>query len=175
MRTIDEYLKLPYTIETVRDADGSYFIRVKELKGCMSVGDTLEEAYEMIQDAMRLWIGLALEDGAPIPEPALLNEKEYSGKFVVRIPKNLHKELAETAEENGISLNQYVASILSRYCGILETKDRIIQIQNEIIAGEQKEYSFSEESTINLSCNNITEVNFQKFTTKNRIEEELEN
>jgi len=35
---VDAYMKLPYTIETTKEDDGSYFIKVKELPGCMSYG-----------------------------------------------------------------------------------------------------------------------------------------
>jgi hypothetical protein len=42
----------------------------------------------------------------PIPEPR--PEEEYSGKFVVRVPRSLHRELVETAEREGVSLNQYI-------------------------------------------------------------------
>lgn len=41
-------------------------------------------------------------------------EKEYSGKLLLRIPKDLHRDLAEAAKRNGVSINQYVAYKLAR-------------------------------------------------------------
>lgn len=65
----DYYLGLKYTYCFIQDESGSWFVYVKELDGCMSQGDTLEEAYAMIRDAMESWIAVELEDGAYIPEP----------------------------------------------------------------------------------------------------------
>lgn len=36
MKTMEEYLKLPYTIEIIQQSDGSWFVGIKELPGCMS-------------------------------------------------------------------------------------------------------------------------------------------
>ena len=105
-KTIDDYLKLPYTIELIPDPQGGYAVAVKELPGCISQGDTAEEAITMIRDAMAGWIEIALEDSLPIPEPR--PEESYSGKFVVRVPKSLHRRLVEEAEREGVSLNQLV-------------------------------------------------------------------
>lgn len=120
-----------------------FFIKVKELTGCMSVGDTLDEAYSMIKDAMESWLSVAIDEDDFIPEPEIWAQKKYSGKFVVRTPTYLHKELSEKAEENGVSLNTYAVSLLSRRCGIIETKDNIISSLSEIIIGEEKDYKNS--------------------------------
>lgn len=66
---VDHYLRLPYTYEIVPDKECGYFIRVKELPGCMSQGDTPDDAMRMIQDAMTLWIEGAMTDGDVIPLP----------------------------------------------------------------------------------------------------------
>jgi antitoxin HicB len=105
-KTLEYYLGLPYARELIPDTEGGWFIRIKELPGCMSQGDTPEEALRMIEDAMRGWLAVSLEDGDPIPEPR--PEEEYSGKFVVRVPRSLHRQLVEEAERDGVSLNQFV-------------------------------------------------------------------
>jgi antitoxin HicB len=109
---IDYYMSLPYTIELQHEPEGGWFVRVKELRGCMSQGDTAEEAVVMIQEAMELWLEVALEDGAPIPEPRPL--EDYSGRFVVRVPRSLHRELVESATREGVSLNQYINVALAK-------------------------------------------------------------
>lgn len=64
------YLSLPYTIElTARKGHWNWFVSVKELPGCMSFGETTEETLEMIQDALKGWLEVALEDNMEIPEP----------------------------------------------------------------------------------------------------------
>lgn len=47
-----------------------------------------------------------------IPEPVA--SKRYSGKFMVRVPPEVHKKLAIEAAESGVSLNRIVSSKLSR-------------------------------------------------------------
>ena len=60
---------------------------------------------------MEGWIESKLENGFTIPMPQ--DENNYSGKFLLRLPKSLHKELALNAEHEGVSLNQYVLYRLS--------------------------------------------------------------
>jgi len=114
-RTVEEYLRLPYTIELQRAAPDGWFARVKELPGCMSQGDTAEEALAMIQEAMLAWLEVALQEKVPIPEPR--SAEEYSGKFVVRVPRSLHRDLVEAAEHEGVSLNQYINVVLAQAVG----------------------------------------------------------
>lgn len=71
--TLEYYLDLPYTILLVPDSEGGWVVAIKELPGCMSQGGTPNEAVEMIQDAMRCWIEVSLEDGDPIPVPDTSN------------------------------------------------------------------------------------------------------
>lgn len=111
-KTIEYYMSLPYTRELIKEPEGGWFIRIKELPGCMSQGDTVEDAMTMIEDAMLGWLDVSLEDGDEIPEPKL--DEDYSGKFVVRLPRSLHRQLAETAEREGVSLNQFVNVALAR-------------------------------------------------------------
>jgi hypothetical protein len=68
----------------------------------------------MITEAKELWIETALDKGWPVPEPQIDEPKEYSGKFLARLPRSLHRELVELAEEEGTSLNQLVVMLLSR-------------------------------------------------------------
>ncbi len=65
-------MSLPYTIqiEEINDESGRYFFAtVRELKGCMSHGETIEEAHENIREAMEAWISCCIEHNDPIPEP----------------------------------------------------------------------------------------------------------
>jgi predicted RNase H-like HicB family nuclease len=124
-RTAEEYMALPYTIEIVPDENG-FFVRVRELEGCMSVGTTMVEALAMIEDAMREWLHAAIEDGLDIPLPESLRKESYSGKFPLRMPKSLHEKLAKAASLDGISLNQYIVNLLSERNALEEVK-RMLQ------------------------------------------------
>lgn len=113
MKTIDEYMRLPYRLEIVPDSDeGGFVARYPELPGCITVGETMEETAANALDAKRAWLEAAIEDGAPISEPVA--ENTYSGQFKLRLPKSLHKQLAESAKEEGISMNQYCLYLLTR-------------------------------------------------------------
>ena len=113
MRTIDEYMRLPYRMEVIPDtAEGGYVVRFPELPGCLTCADTLEEAVRNAADCKKEWLTAAMEDGIDIPEP--VSEDEYSGQFKLRIPKSLHKSLAEHSKAEGISMNQYCLYLLAK-------------------------------------------------------------
>lgn len=104
---IKDYMKLPYTrlVQEMNDESGHYFYgRILELDGCQSTGDTLEELYQSLNEAMEGYLEVRLENNMPIPIPE--NADKYSGKFVVRLPRSLHQRLAIEAEKEGVSLNQ---------------------------------------------------------------------
>ncbi|MGI6144099.1 MAG: toxin-antitoxin system HicB family antitoxin [bacterium] len=88
-----------------------------DLPGCVGAGDTPEEAVAMAFDAQKAWIATAMEEGRNIPAPSDIYGTEYSGKFTLRIPKTLHRELAIRAEEEGVSLNQYILYLISKGIG----------------------------------------------------------
>ena len=112
MKTIDYYLKLPYKLEIVPDIDeGGFVARYPELPGCITAGDTLEAVVKNLNDAKIEWITAALEDGNTIPEPSTYDD--YSGQFKLRLPKSLHKLLADQSKEEGVSMNQYCVYLLS--------------------------------------------------------------
>src|SRR5215210_3382437 len=67
-KEVEQHLALPYRIELVPD-EGGWFVTIPDWPGCLSQGATPQEALEMIRDAQRLWLHIAIEDGKPIPEP----------------------------------------------------------------------------------------------------------
>ena len=112
MKTIDYYMGLPYKLEIVPDVEeGGYVARYPELPGCISVGSTLEETVNHVLDAKKEWLIAALEDGIVINEPVA--HDNYSGQFKLRIPKSLHRSLAEHSKAEGISMNQYCLYLLT--------------------------------------------------------------
>jgi antitoxin HicB len=124
MKTTDEtsvaqkdlryYLALSYPMELHED-DGSYTALYPDLPGCMSYGDTPNDAVSALKRVKRLWISGRLESGMSIPEPT--NLEDFSGKFLVRVPKSLHRDLHCRAQQEGVSLNQYVTHVLSSKTG----------------------------------------------------------
>jgi len=91
--------------------DECYLAEVPELPGCVTHGETVVEAAQNAEECIEAWIEMALEDGDPLPVPSV--EKHWSGRFVARIPRDLHGDLAIEAERQGVSLNQYVVAQLA--------------------------------------------------------------
>lgn len=117
-KDLEYYMNLKYTTQITEIAvedGGGYLIEIPLLKGCMSDGETIAEALENIKEAKAEWFAYMLENNLSIPEPA--DVSKYSGKFVVRIPKSLHKTISEQSKMEGLSLNQYVANSLAYVAG----------------------------------------------------------
>ena len=113
MKTIEYYMNLPYRLELVPDTDeGCFVASYPELRGCLTSGETAEAALKNAQDSKREWLAAALEDGYKIPEPT--SDDEYSGQFKLRLPKSLHRALAENSKREGISMNQYCLYLLTK-------------------------------------------------------------
>ena len=113
-KILNYYLSLNYASDIIvipEDEGGGYLACIPLLPGCMTDGETVEEAYTNLQDAKREWIIDMLDRGLPINEPNM--KPRFSGRFVVRVPKTLHRLLAEESEREGISLNQFVNNSLA--------------------------------------------------------------
>ena len=114
MKELNYYLSLPYRLEIVPDPEeGGYAARYPELPGCVTCADTLDAVVANAQDAKKAWLEAALDEGLSIQEPA--SDDDYSGQFKLRIPKSLHRSLAEHSRAEGISMNQYCLYLLSKY------------------------------------------------------------
>ncbi len=58
-----------YTIILHPDTEeGGYTVTVPSLAGCVTQGETIEEAIAMAKDAIRLYIESLIDDGEPVPE-----------------------------------------------------------------------------------------------------------
>lgn len=111
MKTLNDYMNIAYKFVIIEDKEeGGFTGYYPELSGCITCADTIEELMVTAEDAKREWIENGIKDGIIIPEPP-----NYSGQFKLRVPKTLHKHLAEKAEMEGVSMNQYCVSILSKY------------------------------------------------------------
>ncbi|MBD9220397.1 MAG: toxin-antitoxin system HicB family antitoxin [Clostridiales bacterium] len=113
MKTLEEYMAMPYRMEIVEDKDeGGFVVSYPDLPGCLTCGETIETAVTNAVDAKKAWLEAAIEEGIDIYEPDSLDD--YSGQFKLRIPKSLHRMLAEHSQREGISMNQYCVYLLSR-------------------------------------------------------------
>lgn len=112
-KTLEYYMSLPYSFELTPDPDdGGYVVSFPDLRGCLTVGETVQEAYENAMDAKLEWLSVALEYGIEIPEPSAI--KEDKTNFKLQLPKSLQRVLTENSKKEGISLNQYCLYLLTK-------------------------------------------------------------
>lgn len=107
---LDHYLSLQYRIDLVED-EGAWVASNPDLPGCASFGPDPSAAVKNLAEVRRLWIEGQIESGNKIPEPS--GEERYSGKFVLRIPKSLHRLAEMRARQEGVSLNALITNLLA--------------------------------------------------------------
>ena len=107
-------MNYPIEMRPLSEQEGSgWLITFPDLPGCMSDGETPEEAIINGQDALTCWIHACKEAGRDIPQPG----NSSSGKFITRIPKSLHVRLVSRAKHEGVSMNALVSSFISECIG----------------------------------------------------------
>ncbi len=121
----------------LEDVDGeSYFVgRAQEWPDVEVFEKDAKTAYEatlaIIDDLQRA----LREQGTEVPAP-YKTEREYSGRFTVRTPRWLHRDLAEAAEREGASFNQYIATILAKASGISDLRAKMPIFSTNFISTE---------------------------------------
>ncbi|MCC7365673.1 MAG: type II toxin-antitoxin system HicB family antitoxin [Dehalococcoidia bacterium] len=125
-RPLGHYLGLEYSFDVIADAEGGYVILFPDLPGCMTQVEALDEVSTAAAEIRQLWIETEYERGASIPEPS--QPETYSGRFNVRLPKSLHRRLVASARRDGVSLNQYVMTLLDRNDALAEVERRLCQL-----------------------------------------------
>lgn len=113
-KNLEYYAALPYEITITPSPEGGYVATIPDLPGCITQGDTRLEVLEMIEDAKLCWLEAALDLGEPIDEP---DWDLYNGKLNLRIPKSLHRKLAESAKREGVRLNQLAIYLMANGIG----------------------------------------------------------
>jgi antitoxin HicB len=118
-------IKPPYPFEAYAhiieplpvDEGGGFLITLPDLPGCMADGATEAETIEAGRDAFLCWVSAAADMGDPIPAPkfrtVVADTTEPSGKFVQRVPKSIHAQLAVRAKQEGVSLNSLVLAFIA--------------------------------------------------------------
>lgn len=107
--------KYPFQIRELSKEDGGgYLISFPDLPGCISDGETVDEAMKNGTKAIGDWINARKKWGkeTPLPTPPI-DHGNYSGKYMQRIPKTMHAQLVKRAELEGVSMNQLATSYLA--------------------------------------------------------------
>lgn len=119
--TAEAYLERPYRRVLIPDREtGTYTAEIAEFPGCVAEGKTPAEALKRLEAAAESWIDAVLDARQAVPEP--MEEQQYSGKLVLRLSRSLHRQAAERAQAEGISLNQFIATTLAERIGAVAAK-----------------------------------------------------
>ena len=113
MKKSDLKTKAAFYTKTVEwsEEDGCFVGSAPPLIGPCCHGKNEARVHAQLCEIVEEWIALLEGDGHKLPAP--LAAKDFSGKFVLRIPRTLHRTLEREARKQGVSLNQYVLYILS--------------------------------------------------------------
>lgn len=138
-------MKNKYSTNVVWNEEDNVFIATcTEFSLLSAYGDTQEEAMAEFQVVLEMAIESYVEDNLELPKPKL--STTHSGQFRIRIPKTLHKNLAETAEQEGVSLNTYAVSLLSEkhaaktiYSETIDTLDHTVEQLTSSLLPQQQE------------------------------------
>lgn len=111
-------LQKPYQRVFIPDEVGTYCALILEFPGCISQGDTIQDALANLENAAVNWIDASLRAGHVIPEPEV--NKEYGGKVLLRMPKSLHARAAQRADMDGVSINTFIVAAVAHRVGSLD-------------------------------------------------------
>ncbi len=107
-----------HIVEPLSEEDGGgYVITFPDLPGCMSDGETIDEAIANGRDAFAAWMSARVHQGKPIPKPTKHGEAAEPVRLMQRLPRSLHANLVARAKAEGTSLNTLVTMLLAEGLG----------------------------------------------------------
>jgi antitoxin HicB len=106
----------PFEVRPLSSEEGGgYLISFPDFAECISDGETVQEAMENGRDALKATIAALKAKKLPVPAPN--SGGVASGKFVARVPKTVHAQLATRARAEGVSLNALVLTFIAQGLG----------------------------------------------------------
>ena len=113
LKKTEDYMILKYAVELETidpELGGGYIASIPELgkKAFRGYGETADEALTELENVKWHLFSKYLSNGIPVPLPEVSEEKVFSGKLLVRMPRDLHRSLAGLAKNNSTTLNSYI-------------------------------------------------------------------
>jgi len=110
------------TVRPLSKEEGSgYLVEYPEIPGCMSDGETVEEAIANGREALRDCLELFKESGRRVPQPGI-----EAAQWRQRLPRTLYLKLTKQAKNEGVSINSLVTAIIAEAIGARRrTKKRL--------------------------------------------------
>jgi antitoxin HicB len=117
---LDRY---PFLVRPLsKEEGGGYLVEFPDFPGVISDGETPEEAIRNGQDALAAALMTMQEFGDPIPKPS--QGTSASGQWRQRVPRSLHARLVSRAQQEGVSLNTLVNTLIAEGLGRKEASRR---------------------------------------------------
>jgi len=128
----DQYPILLFT--KIYDGDKWYVAEVPDLKGCSASAKTPAQAIKRVEEAIAVYKETSSKLGQSVPP--IEDEANYSGRFVTRVSRDLHRSLRTKSKEKGVSLNTLVNSIIkSALDSVINERDAKLDKVLELVAG----------------------------------------
>jgi antitoxin HicB len=109
-RNLDQY---QFTVRPLSTEEGGgYLVEYPDIPGCMSDGETVEEAITNGREALRDCLEVFQESGRKVPKPVI-----KAAQWRQRLPRTLYSKLTKQAETEGVSINSLVAAIIAEAIG----------------------------------------------------------
>ncbi|MCX6627581.1 MAG: type II toxin-antitoxin system HicB family antitoxin, partial [Candidatus Solibacter sp.] len=114
-RNLDQY---QFTVRPLsREEGGGYLVEYLDIPGCMSDGETIEEAIMNGREALHDCIEVFKESGRKIPKPTI-----EAAQWRQRLPRTLYSKLTKQAENEGVSINSLVTAIIAEAIGARQAR-----------------------------------------------------
>jgi len=109
-RNLDGY---QFTVRPLsKEEGGGYLVEYPDIPGCMSDGETIEEAIANGKEALRDCVAVFRETGRKVPKPGI-----EAAQWRQRLPRTLYSKLTVQAESEGVSINSFVTAIIAEAIG----------------------------------------------------------
>src|SRR5512140_2763784 len=105
-RDLDAY---QFTVRPLsKEEGGGYLVEYPDIPGCMSDGETIEEAIRNGREALRDCLAVFQESGRKIPKPSV-----EAAQWRQRLPRTLYAKLTKHAQHEGVSINSLVTAMIA--------------------------------------------------------------
>ena len=116
-RELDAY---QFTVRPLSaDEGGGYLVEYPDIPGCMSDGETIEEAIANGREALRDCLEVFRESGRKLPKPSI-----EAAQWRQRLPRTLYAKLTRQAQREGVSINSLVTAIIAEAIGSRQAPPR---------------------------------------------------
>ena len=113
------------------DKEYLYVGTVSELPDVATYGETCNEAYEAVLGVILTLRQAAIDEHRSFPDPQP-PKIDFSGRVTLRMPRHLHARLDSQAQNEGVSLNTWITSLLSNATAYFDIGWQVGSIRKEV-------------------------------------------